>query len=168
MLGIEDQIIVIERSDPVAWIALGLTLALALWEIVRFVYYEGPRIVVTMNPGIYEPEISVQQWVARRPESAMGTRQGTRFSLEVAVVRVENRGRTATTVSAPHFQFKRPPWQRPFRKPRRLVQYRPLKFDAAHTDVLRTRLEPGEHAPRVRSRSRSPGELPSPGRGGMR
>jgi len=98
---------------------------------------------VTLAPGILEPDVVVGRWESRLPESQFKGRMGLRFSLEVAIVTVENLGRSSTTVSAPHLRFRHPLLRPPYQKTRRTIQWSCLPFDGYCTDS-RVRLEPGD------------------------
>ncbi|TFV67219.1 UNVERIFIED_ORG: hypothetical protein E4P37_03415 [Bacillus sp. AZ43] len=97
-----------------AGLALVISVLVALWNLVKYLL-EGGRVRVTMSPGLQD-EYSLAQagsWSSLRDRSAH--RGG--WTVEVAVIKVENIGRTAVTISDVSLALRAQPWWRQRNKP---------------------------------------------------
>jgi hypothetical protein len=122
-----------------AQIALVLSSALAVWELARYLL-EGGRIRVRLRPGGLEEyglsEAKTWQSLEKSTEGQGG------WPVEVAILDVENLGRTPVTISNPSLDLARRRWQR---RKRRSVGPMLLKAPHAVTQQ-RVRLEPFDSA----------------------
>ena len=122
-----------------AQIALVLSSALAVWELAKYLL-EGGRIRVRLRPGGLEEhglsEAKTWQLLEKSTEGQGG------WPVEVAILDVENLGRTPVTISNPSLDLARRRWQR---RKRRSVGPMLLKAPHAVTQQ-RVRLEPFDSA----------------------
>jgi hypothetical protein len=124
-------------SDAVvARLALAVSLAVACWQVLRYLL-EGGRVRVRLSPGLLtEWQLgTADTW--RSLERATAKEGG--WPVEVAVVDIENLGRQAVTIAEISLDFRSPPWWRP--RPKRTVCPRALPAPDAST-ARRVRLEP--------------------------
>lgn len=125
-------------SLTVAGAALGLSIALAAWEIYKFTLEWG-RVRVRMHCGKLERHMlgtSTRSW------DSLAARNKDGWYLEVAVVDVENPGKTAVTISEVSLDLGR---QYLFRSGRRSVSPQHLEGPGATTEGT-VRLEPFDRA----------------------
>lgn len=119
-----------------------LSLAVAIWNLYKF-WQEGARVRVTVKPGVLD-DFALATRTALNPKRHPGTtdRNGPRFNIEVALIQVENCGRTAVTIRNAGLDFGRmnPTWKI-WRRGRRTLSPRHLKFEGCETDQ-KVRLQP--------------------------
>lgn len=128
-----------DLTDSIAIAALTVSLMLAAWETIKF-KREGAWVRVTLRPGTYDGT-SLRTMTYRVPEdSPKFGDPGARFDIEVAVVEVENRGRTPVTVRSVTLEFGRRSWRRPWRPVRQSLGFKPLPFEGAE-EKTRVRIE---------------------------
>lgn len=115
--------------------ALVISILVALWNLLKHLL-EGGRVRVTMRPGLHD-EYSLGTAKTWR-QLAQRARQDGGWKVEVAVIEVENAGRTAVTIRQPSLWFRASPWWR-----RKLYTVSPQgrEHPGATTDG-RCRLEP--------------------------
>jgi hypothetical protein len=128
-------------SDPVAITALSLSGLLAAWEFAKR-GLDSARVRVQLHAGLYEPHTlskSSKSW----SNLADMTRDVGGWPIEVAIIEIENPGRTAVTVSDISLDFgrvsHRPWWWRRTTSP---------AFLSGHgaTTTATVRMEPFERA----------------------
>jgi hypothetical protein len=118
-----------------------LALAVAAWNMFKF-WQEGARIRVTMKPGTLGGS-ALTTMTTLRPDRHPGStgRNGSRFNVEVALVQVENFGRTAVTIRDTGLDFGRTsPWK-VWKRGRHTISLKFLKFEGCETDP-KIRLQP--------------------------
>jgi hypothetical protein len=127
----------------VALAALVVSLAVAAWNVIQF-RREGVRVKVKIQPGLFDRNslVTVDTYCGDRNPDKLSPRPRGRFDVEVAVIRVENRGRTPVTVRGPALDLGRVTWWKPGRH---VMTFRPLKF-GGHRVKPKTRLEPYDDA----------------------
>ncbi len=124
-------------TELTAQVALGLSVLLGLWELSKYVL-KGGRVRVHLHAGmLYDSHLLTEPTWQRVQKAA--TAQGWGWPVEVAVVEVENRGRTPVTITSVALDLGRASKWRPWR--RLAITPRPLRTDDA-TLAWRTRLEP--------------------------
>jgi hypothetical protein len=118
-----------------AQLALAISIAVALWNLVRYLL-EGGRVRVRLRSGLlYDYALAdADSW----PSLAKATEGRGGWSAEVAVIDIENVGRTAVTISAVSLDLGPTSW-RPWA--RRTIGPMPLTAPEASTEA-RFRLEP--------------------------
>ena len=126
-------------SLTTARLALVISLLVALWNLWQF-RLNGARVRVTLSAGLLE-EYSIG-WAPTWKALERATEGKGGWPVEVAVVDVENSGRTAVTITTVHLDFGRPTW---WRRGRHKVSPRPLQAPQAETET-RKRLEPNDDA----------------------
>ena len=125
--------------ETTAQLALAVSSALALWQLLKHVL-EGGRVRVRMRAGLHD------EYVLRHGGSWSDLIKSNKhyggWPLEVAVIEVENLGRTAVTVSEVALDLGRPArW----RLRRHTVGPHPMKAPDARTEET-FRLEPFDRA----------------------
>jgi len=123
-----------------AGLALAISVAVALWQFVKYLL-EGGRVRVRMHAGLLSDHLlrqSTRSWttLVQRASKLGG------WYAEVAVIEVENPGRTAVTISDVSLDLGRLQW---FKLGRRTVSPRHLKAPGATTEAT-VRLEPFDRA----------------------
>lgn len=120
-----------------------VSLAVAAWNIIQF-RREGARVRVEIKPGLFDRNslVTVDTYSRDRSPGRPSPHPRERFDVEVAVIRVENRGRTPVTVRGPALDLGRVRWWKPGRH---LMTFGFLKFDG-HEVKARSRLEPYDDA----------------------
>jgi hypothetical protein len=116
-------------------LALGISVAVAVWNILQY-RLAGGRVRVTLLAGLWDDYslAAGRDWPGLI--AAFGDRGG--WTVETAVIDIENTGRTAVTIAAPALDFGRSPrW----RGKRRSVTPRPLEAPGAVGSATH-RLEP--------------------------
>lgn len=123
----------------VSVLALVVSAFVALWNIVQFIR-EGARVRVTINPGLYDTDslITVGKYSAEKHPHGRSIKRPSRFYIEVAVIKVENRGRTPVTLQNVCLDLGRHTLLKPGR---RTMTCGYLEFDGYVTEK-RIRLEP--------------------------
>ena len=95
-------------ESTTAQLALAISIAVALWNLVRYLL-EGGRVRIRLRPGLlYEYALAdANTWgnLAKMTASRGG------WPVEVAVVDIENTGRTAVTISGVSLDFGRTSWR---------------------------------------------------------
>jgi hypothetical protein len=92
-----------------ARLALLISIALALWNLAKH-RLEGGRVRIRMRPGLHFDH-GLSQARTWETVAEHATKRGG-WSVEVAVVEVENVGRTAVTISGVGLAFRSRPWWR--------------------------------------------------------
>jgi hypothetical protein len=121
-----------------AGVALVISILVALWNLLKYLL-DGARVRVKLIPGLHDDyALQTGKTWARLGKKAA---EGGGWNVEVAVIKVENLGRTAVTISGPGMVFGGQPW---WRKPYRIV---PIAREAPDAlTVTRHRLEPFDSA----------------------
>lgn len=124
-----------DLTDSLAIVALTVSSGLALWEVIKF-RREGAWIRVTLSPGLYDDKMLRTMNMRVPEESELYGEKGLRFDIEVAIVEVENRGRTAVTIRGVSLEFQRQRWPR--RRKRQSVGFPFIEFkDSSTSDRVR-------------------------------
>ena len=123
-----------------AVLALVISVAVAVWEIAKY-RLEGGRVRVRMRAGLLNDYSLAQDTRSWTSLAEQASRRGG-WNTEVAVVEVENPGRTAVTISEVSLDFGRIRW---FRLGRHTVSPRHLNAVGATSDTT-VRLESFDRA----------------------
>lgn len=126
-------------SFPTAEVALAVSLATAGWQLLRYTL-EGGRVRVRMLPGLHDDYalVSADSWesLGKTSEERGG------WTVEVAILEIENKGRTAVTVSNPSMDLGRTNLRR---FDRHTIIPQPVKSGAASVERA-VRLDPFDSA----------------------
>jgi hypothetical protein len=125
-----------DLSDKLAGAAIALSLAVIIWEIIKF-RREGAWVRVTLRPGLYDRNSLRTTGTRMSEESPVLARRGMRFDVEVAVIEVENRGRTPVTVRNVSLDLGR---TRRWHTGRRTVSFRLIEFEGSQ-EKTRVRID---------------------------
>ena len=119
----------------VAYVALAVSLAVAGWQVLQYVL-EGGRVRVRMQPGLLTDYILYTSSTWRDVHDKSKGEGG--WPVEVAVINIENLGRTPVTISQVSLDLGRP---RRWKRARHTISPRPIKGPQA-TLKGTARLEP--------------------------
>jgi hypothetical protein len=126
-------------NAAVARLALGVSLAVAAWQVLQYVL-SGARVRVRLRPGL------LTDYALQRDRSWSGLARRAKdegWPIEVAIIEVENMGRHGVTISDAAIDMREAPWWRPHFH-RRVSPGFLNAPDAQTTD--RARLEPFDRA----------------------
>ena len=123
-------------TDKLAVAAFVLGLVLAAWELMKF-WQEGARVRVKMRPGVLEDGALMTMGHPSSGHPGKINKRGLRFGIEVALIEVENRGRSAVTIKDVALDLGR---TNRWKLGRRTAMFQLLKFDGCETET-RIRLE---------------------------
>lgn len=108
-------------DQTVAWLALLISVCLTLWQVARYLL-DGALVRVSLQPGLLTDYrlVRLESWAH---VNGLPPKERWGWPVEVAVVKIENWGRTAVTVSMPGLDFGREGFRLAWR---RTVAPRPL------------------------------------------
>ncbi|MFC7280018.1 hypothetical protein ACFQS1_39180 [Paractinoplanes rhizophilus] len=99
-------------KEDLALPAFALSVVVAAWNLLKF-KYDGARVRVTLKPGTFDGQAlaAMNTYSSNRGPDAIDNR-GLRFNIEVALVEIENYGRTAVTLRNVGLDLGRTRWWR--------------------------------------------------------
>jgi hypothetical protein len=123
-----------------AEIALAISIAVALWQFVKYVL-EGGRIRLEIRPGVVScgGALLTGPWAGWTKLGVERLGPRGRYNIEVAVITVANLGRTAVTVSDVGLDFGRSHW---WTRHRHSISGQPVPFEGLASTSRTARLDP--------------------------